>query len=262
MVTSRLCSLRLTEMHPLPMSDARSGRTRTPIQGFSIVKSWSIAGHSLVIAGNTMLPLSSPGNCNQHCVAPSPAPCDLDAGTHICGGLPWPVQPNNTLRPIFHVPADGEMGYVGDANGMMFRRVPWDAPTDDVGLFHLFWQCFLPCNPSPSNPALVPVCNGSATDHHELWWCHAVSRDHVTWQHLPPAVGREPRAAALRSSPTATLWRSSTTLAAAATGRRARRTAVTRSYARVDAHPPRRPPVPRPRLRLGARRLLRPPALR
>ena len=103
--------------------------------------------------------------------------------------LPWPAVANNTLRPIFHVPADGEMGYVGDANGMMFRRVPWDAPSDQGGLFHLFWQCFVPCNPDgPLDPAAKP-CNGSAVDVHELWWCHAVSEDHVRWRQLPPAVG-------------------------------------------------------------------------
>ena len=108
----------------------------------------------------------------------------------VRAALPWPTAPNNTLRPIFHVPADGTVrGYVGDANGMMYRRVPWDSGTDEGGLFHLFWQCFVPCNPDgPLDPA-AKACNGSNTDTHELWWCHAVSEDHVRWRQLPPAIG-------------------------------------------------------------------------
>ena len=93
--------------------------------------------------------------------------------------LPWPSAPNNTLRPIFHVPADGAMGYVGDANGMMYRN----------NMFHLFWQCWVPCNTSAPGPPETPMCNNSDADQHELWWCHAVSVDHVRWFHLGPAIG-------------------------------------------------------------------------
>jgi len=60
------------------------------------------------------------------------------------------VPPDPALRPIFHVPADNAPGYVGDANGMMWRRVPWDRGDDKQGLFHLFWQ---------------------AEFVHGLWWC-------------------------------------------------------------------------------------------
>lgn len=45
------------------------------------------------------------------------------------------------FRPIYHVPADNSKGYVGDANGLMFRRSPWNSTSDVGGFFHQFWQC-------------------------------------------------------------------------------------------------------------------------
>lgn len=74
------------------------------------------------------------------------------------------IPPNPFYRPIFHTPADNAPGYVGDANGMMFRRVPWHSHTDAAGLFHLFWQ---------------------AEFVHGLWWGHGVSKDYVHWHTLP-----------------------------------------------------------------------------
>jgi len=44
------------------------------------------------------------------------------------------------------------------------------------GVFHLFWQAFLPC-PQQANA----TCS--------IWWGHATSRDYVTWKILPPAFG-------------------------------------------------------------------------
>lgn len=82
---------------------------------------------------------------------------------------PWPV-PDLRLRPIFHLPTIKQPGYTGDANGMMFRRVPWNSKVDTNGLFHLFWQCVLK--------------RGAG-----LWWCHATSEDYVTWKSQPPAFG-------------------------------------------------------------------------
>jgi hypothetical protein len=67
---------------------------------------------------------------------------------------PWPV-PNATARPIFHVGGlDNSKGYVGDANGMMYRTYP-GSPTDRNGLFHLSWQCFDPDCP----------CTGATRSH-------------------------------------------------------------------------------------------------
>ena len=61
--------------------------------------------------------------------------------------------PDPRLRPIYHVPADGSAGYVGDPNGLMYRKVPWDSEDPDApGLFHLFYQCKLP-NPTDSDDA-------------------------------------------------------------------------------------------------------------
>jgi len=71
--------------------------------------------------------------------------------------VPWP-KPNQTARPIFHLGGlDNAPGYVGDANGMMFRN----------GLFHMSWQCF--------------VKEGAG-----LNWCHSTSSDFVKWTPLPP----------------------------------------------------------------------------
>ena len=84
---------------------------------------------------------------------------------------PWPL-PNATLRPTFHLGGlDNAPGYVGDANGMMFRRVPWNSPTDQDGLFHVAWQCFTGPNTG-------------------LNWCHSTSKDFVTWKSLPPMYNR------------------------------------------------------------------------
>lgn len=74
------------------------------------------------------------------------------------------VPPDPFYRPIFHAPADNSAGYVGDANGMMFRRVPWNSSSNEGGLFHLFWQAMIS---------------------HGLWWGHAVSKDYVRWHTLP-----------------------------------------------------------------------------
>lgn len=88
---------------------------------------------------------------NASSLGPPPAP--------IPPPPPTPIPPPDPfLRPIYHTPADNPPGYVGDANGMMYRRVPWDASTDENGIFHLFWQ---------------------AQIKHGLWWGHAVSRDYV-----------------------------------------------------------------------------------
>jgi hypothetical protein len=95
------------------------------------------------------------------------------------GFFPWPPTANDTLRPIFHAPTGNPVGYVGDANGLMFRRVPYDAPTDEGGLFHLFYQCYRPC----------PLDQNQSSCAKELWWCHSVSADYVRWQQLPPAIG-------------------------------------------------------------------------
>ena len=74
--------------------------------------------------------------------------------------------PDPRLRPIYHVPADGSAGYVGDPNGLMYRKVPWDSEDPDApGLFHLFYQCKLP-NPTESDDA---PCSYSG-----LYWCHHV----------------------------------------------------------------------------------------
>ena len=75
---------------------------------------------------------------------------------------PWPA-PNATARPNFHLGGlDNAAGYVGDANGMMFRR----------GLFHVAWQCV------------------TGADKPGLNWCHATSPDFVTWHALPPMFNR------------------------------------------------------------------------
>ena len=77
--------------------------------------------------------------------------------------IPWP-EPDVTSRPIFHIGGlDNRPGYVGDANGMMYR--------DDTKLFHVAWQC-VPFNTSG------------------LQWCHAVSEDFVSWKTLPPMINR------------------------------------------------------------------------
>ena len=80
---------------------------------------------------------------------------DARAGIGPAG---WVVDPSH--RPIFHPPASTAPGYVGDANGLMFRG----------GLFHLFWQA-------------VPWPGAG------LWWGHAVSSDFVRWRGLPLAFG-------------------------------------------------------------------------
>eukprot|EP00948_MAST-09A_sp_MAST-9A-sp1_P002775 g2775.t1 len=83
----------------------------------------------------------------------------------------WP-RPNATARPIFHLGGlDNQPGYVGDANGMMFRRVPWNNAVDEGGLFHVAWQC-------------VTHPNGG------LNWCHSTSSDFVHWTPLPPMYNR------------------------------------------------------------------------
>ena len=85
---------------------------------------------------------------------------------------PWPA-PNATARPIFHLGGlDNAPGYVGDANGLMFRRIPWHSNTDDGGLFHVAWQCVT----SPGGG---------------LNWCHSTSSDFVTWHPLPPMYHHE-----------------------------------------------------------------------
>eukprot|EP00939_MAST-03C_sp_MAST-3C-sp1_P003785 g3785.t1 len=79
----------------------------------------------------------------------------------------WPA-PNKTARPIFHLGGiDNAPGYVGDANGLMFRRVPFDSTTDANGLYHVSWQC--------------SRYYGSG-----LNWCHSTSKDFVRWKPLPP----------------------------------------------------------------------------
>ena len=95
------------------------------------------------------------------------------AATTAAPSPPWPA-PDPTLRPIFHVPADNSVGgYIGDANGMMFRRHPWNATTTKGGVFHLFWQAFLPPNGADG-----------------LYWSHAVSADYVFWATMPnPSIG-------------------------------------------------------------------------
>ena len=73
----------------------------------------------------------------------------------------WPA-PNATARPTYHLGGlDNFPGYVGDANGMMFRE----------GLFHVAWQCQF----SPDSG---------------LNWCHATSPDFVVWTALPPMYNR------------------------------------------------------------------------
>ena len=67
-----------------------------------------------------------------------------------------------TLRPLFHLPAGNQPGYVGDPNGMMYR--------EDTGLFHLMWQC------------------DERSDVRGDFWCHSVSRDYVKWKPLPHAL--------------------------------------------------------------------------
>ena len=57
------------------------------------------------------------------------------------------------------------------ANGMMFRRVPFNSGTDNGGLFHLAWQC-------------VRKEGGG------LLWCHSTSPDFVRWKALPPMLLR------------------------------------------------------------------------
>ena len=77
-----------------------------------------------------------------------------------CEGVmtaPWPA-PNATGRPIWHLGGlDNAPGYVGDANGLMYRD----------GLFHAAWQCFV-------------------KEGERMRWCHSVSRDFVRWWPLPP----------------------------------------------------------------------------
>ena len=86
------------------------------------------------------------------------------------GATSWPL-PDPTLRPIFHVPSDNSGGYIGDANGMMYRHTPSNSSGN--GVFHLFWQAFLPPNGSSG-----------------LFWSHAVSTDYVHWAALPnPGIG-------------------------------------------------------------------------
>ena len=91
--------------------------------------------------------------------------------------IPWP-SPNATLRPTFHLGGlDNAPGYSADANGMMFRRVPWTSPTNQGGLFHVAWQCFR------NEPAAPPSAGRSNSG---LNWCHSTSSDFVTWKPLPP----------------------------------------------------------------------------
>jgi hypothetical protein len=96
--------------------------------------------------------------------APSswPAPNATARPTYRLGGLDtWPA-PNATARPTYHLGGlDNFPGYVGDANGMMFRE----------GLFHVAWQCQF----SPDSG---------------LNWCHATSPDFVVWTALPPMYNR------------------------------------------------------------------------
>ena len=63
--------------------------------------------------------------------------------------------PDPLLRPIFHVPTGNPPGFVGDANGLLYR--------DKV--FHMMWQ-------------------GAGST-----WEHAVSADHVLWSGMPTAFG-------------------------------------------------------------------------
>jgi hypothetical protein len=98
---------------------------------------------------------------------------------------PWP-KPDAAIRPIFHMPGNNPSGYVGDANGMMFRRVPWNSSSDEGGMFHLFWQCFIQSAEDYPNPPSTCPPSGCT---HALWWCHAASSDYVLWKHLPPAIG-------------------------------------------------------------------------
>lgn len=69
---------------------------------------------------------------------------------------------DDTLRPIFHLPAGNQPGYVGDPNGLMYR--------EDTGLFHAFYQC------------------DESSDLHGTFWCHAVSKDYVRWKQVPHAL--------------------------------------------------------------------------
>ena len=81
-----------------------------------------------------------------------------------------------TLRPIFHVGGlANQAHYVGDANGLMYRRVPFGDP-DAGGLFHVFYQCV------------------NNTDADGLHWCHAVSNAYVRWWPVPGGSGIGPGA--------------------------------------------------------------------
>ena len=81
----------------------------------------------------------------------------LALAVHGSAPASWP-SPNATARPVWHLGGlDNAPGYVGDANGMMFRE----------GLYHVAWQCFL----KPGERER---------------WCHSVSSDLVRWWPLPP----------------------------------------------------------------------------
>ena len=83
--------------------------------------------------------------------------------------------------------------YVGECGSAGSRGMPME----DVGLFHLFWQsvysrgssCASSLQPEPQQPCsgagLQRQCDGPS----RALVGHAVSRDHVTWQQLLPAVG-------------------------------------------------------------------------
>ena len=78
-----------------------------------------------------------------------------DAIVYSVGFSNTPAPPDPRLRPIFHVPTGNPPGFVGDANGLLYRDK----------IYHQMWQ-------------------GAAST-----WEHAVSSDHVFWAPMPAAFG-------------------------------------------------------------------------
>jgi hypothetical protein len=78
-----------------------------------------------------------------------------DAIVYTVGFANVMAPPDPRLRPIFHVPVGNPPGFVGDANGLVYRD----------GVFHMMWQ-------------------GAGST-----WEHAVSSDHVFWAAMPTAFG-------------------------------------------------------------------------
>ena len=104
---------------------------------------------------------------NASSVGPAPPVPPRPHPTPLPPPGPPPGPPDPFYRPIFHTPADNPPGYVGDANGMMFRRVPWNSSSD--GQYHPQSSAPLPtaaaaASAAPQSPAPFPTAAAAVGD--------------------------------------------------------------------------------------------------